>query len=104
MRKTLGTLRLRLIGGRFLDEQDNHDAPMAAVINESFAGRFSSGKTQSGRRRQFGNAKTNMVGVVADFKLNGLDRKTYPEIFGLSVKQDREMSGSWREPGLTRLS
>lgn len=49
MRKTLGTLRLRLIGGRFLDEQDNHDAPMAAVINESFAGRFSRGKTRSGR-------------------------------------------------------
>jgi putative ABC transport system permease protein len=80
------TLRLRLIAGRFLNDQDSQDAPPAAVINESFARAFMSHENPIGKRATVWFAKTIIVGVVADFKLNGLDRRPYPEIFW-SIRQ-----------------
>jgi predicted permease len=75
------TLRLRLVNGRFLEERDNADAPMAAVINETFARTFFPNEDPVGKRVTVWFATTTVVGVVGDFKLNSLDRKPFPEIF-----------------------
>lgn len=75
------TLKLRLVNGRFLEEYDNADAPMVAVVNETFARTFFPNEDPVGKRVTVWFATTTIVGVVADFKLNSLDRKPYPEIF-----------------------
>jgi predicted permease len=80
------TLRLRLVLGRFFEERDNSDAPPAAVVNETFARTIFPNEDPIGKQVTVWFAKTTIVGVVADFKLNSLDRKPYPEIFW-SIRQ-----------------
>jgi putative ABC transport system permease protein len=75
------TLGVKLLKGRFLQERDNTDVPMAAVINQTFARTFFPNEDPIGKRVTVWFAKTTIVGVVADFKLNSLDRKPYPEMF-----------------------
>ena len=79
-------LGLKLVSGRFLDEHDKADEPMAAVVNESFARTFFRHEDPIGKRVTVWYGKATIVGVVADFKLNALDRKPYPEIFW-SIRQ-----------------
>jgi predicted permease len=74
-------LRLRLTSGRFLAERDTVDKPLAAVINETFARTFFPNEDPIGKRVTVWFAKPMIVGVVADFKLNSIDRKPLPEIF-----------------------
>jgi ABC-type antimicrobial peptide transport system permease subunit len=72
--------------GRFFEERDKADAPLAAVVNETFAHTFFPNEDPIGKQATVWFAKTTIVGVVADFKLNSLDRKPYPEIFW-SIRQ-----------------
>jgi putative ABC transport system permease protein len=74
-------LRLRLIKGRFLEEHDNAIAAMAAVVNESFARTFLPNEGPIGKRAKVWYGDATIVGVIADFKFNGIDRKPFPEIF-----------------------
>jgi putative ABC transport system permease protein len=74
-------LRLRLMSGRLLDERDAADKPLAAVINDTFARTFFPNEDPIGKRVTVWFAKPTIVGVVADFKLNSIDRKPLPEIF-----------------------
>jgi predicted permease len=74
-------LRLKLIRGRFLDQHDSATAPMAAVVNESFVRTFLPNEDPIGKRANVWYAHATIVGVIADFKFNGLDRKPFPEIF-----------------------
>jgi putative ABC transport system permease protein len=74
-------LKVKLVSGRFLEERDNANAPMAAVVNETFARTFFPNEDPVGKRVTVWFATTTIVGVVGDFKLNSLDRKPYPEIF-----------------------
>jgi predicted permease len=80
------TLGLRPLSGRVFEERDNADVPMVAVVNEAFARTFFPHEDPLGKRVSVWFAKTTIVGVVADFKLNSLDRKTLPEMFW-SIRQ-----------------
>jgi predicted permease len=80
-------LRLKLVSGRFLEERDGPDAPMVAVVNEAFAKAFFPVENPIGKQVGVWYGKPMIVGVVADFKLNGLDRNTFPEMFW-SLRQD----------------
>jgi predicted permease len=80
------TLRLRLVNGRFFEEYDNADTSPVAVVNETFAHTLFPNEDPIGKQVTVWFAKTTIVGVVADFKLNSLDRKPYPEIFW-SIRQ-----------------
>lgn len=80
-------LRLKLVSGRFLEEQDGRDAGMVAVVNEAFVKAFFPGENPIGKQVSVWYGKPIIVGVVADFKLNGLDRRALPEIFW-SLRQD----------------
>lgn len=74
-------LRLKVIRGRFLDEHDNATAPVVAVVNESFVRVFLLHEDPIGKRAKVWYANALIVGVVADFKFNALDRQPFPEIF-----------------------
>jgi hypothetical protein len=59
---------------------------MAAVINETFARTFFPHEDPLGKLATVWYGSAIIVGVVADFKLNALDRKPYTEIFW-SIRQ-----------------
>ena len=80
-------LRLKLISGRFLEERDGRGAPMVAVVNEAFVKAFFPGENPLGKQVSVWYGKPVIVGVIADFKLNGLDRNALPEMFW-SLRQD----------------
>jgi hypothetical protein len=44
-------LRLKLVGGRFLEERDGPDAPMVAMVNEAFVKAFFPGENPIGKQR-----------------------------------------------------
>ena len=81
------TLGVRLVEGRFLDERDGRDAPLAVVINETTARTFWPNESALGHRVatpvQAGVAPPwrTIVGVVADVKNNGADKPTGTELF-----------------------
>jgi putative ABC transport system permease protein len=75
------TLGLKPLAGRFLEERDNADVPMAAVVNQTFARTFFPNEDPVGKRVTVWFAHATIVGVAPDFKMNSLDRKPYSEIF-----------------------
>ncbi len=67
---------IRLLQGRFFAEQDNATAPLAVIINQSFARRFFPGENPVGQRVLMGLAQPQareIVGVVGDVRQIGLD-------------------------------
>jgi predicted lysophospholipase L1 biosynthesis ABC-type transport system permease subunit len=70
-----------------LEERDGPEAPMVAVVNEAFVKAFFPGENPIGKQVSVWYGKPVIVGVVADFKLNGLDRNALPEMFW-SLRQD----------------
>lgn len=85
------TLGARLLAGRDLDPRATPDAPLAVVINESFAERFFAGEDPLRQRLLMGDGTTEaeVVGVVADVRAQGLDTPDAPQFF-LSSRQARE--------------
>ena len=78
------SLRITLTQGRGLNQRDRPGAPPVAVINETMAKKFFKGENPVGQRiqvQQIVYGKPNLgpeipweiVGVIADEKLNGLD-------------------------------
>jgi predicted permease len=77
-------LRVKLVSGRFFEERDNFDAPKVAIVNEAFVRRFFPNEDPIGKEVTVWFAKTKIIGVTSDFKMNALDQKTLPEIFWCS--------------------
>ena len=74
-------LRFRILRGRFLEESDKTGTPVVAVVNESFVRKFLPNEDPIGKHANVWFANAQIIGVVADFKLNALDRNPHPEIF-----------------------
>lgn len=75
------TLQVNLMRGRFFDQRDSEDAPKVAIVNEAFARKFFPAEDPVGREVTVWFAKTTIVGLTADFKINSLEQKPLPEIF-----------------------
>jgi len=79
------TLYIKLLRGRLLDERDTGEAPMVAVVNETFARKFFPDEDPVGKRVTVDYTswfpRITIVGVVADVKLNALDRQPFAEMF-----------------------
>lgn len=80
------TMGLRLIAGRTLQPNDRGESAHAVVVNETLAKRFWPEGNAIGKRLKQGFAawKTpwrEIVGVVEDVKLNGVDQETPLEIY-----------------------
>ena len=72
---------IRLLKGRTFTEADAADRPTVTVINETMARRFWPGEDPLGKRLKQGWPEDQapwleVVGVVADVKLNGVDQET----------------------------
>ena len=71
-------LGVPLISGRFFDSGDGRGRPKAAIVNQTLARVFFSGRDPVGHRI---GADTTIVGVVADIRHRSLDDKVWPEMY-----------------------
>src|SRR5262249_45529847 len=78
------TVGARLIEGRFLNEGDGPNAPLAMIVNQTLARPYWPNESAIGHRMTPG-ASTNpwytIVGVIADIKNGGIDKSTGTELF-----------------------
>jgi putative ABC transport system permease protein len=80
------TMGMRLLKGRAFNSADRADSANVAVINETLARRIWPGEDPLGKRLKQGwpesqNPWREVVGVVADVKLNGVERDTPMETY-----------------------
>ena len=80
------TLQMRLQSGRFFDATDAIDAPRTVIVNESFARRFWPGGGAVGKRLKQGWPEGDgpwreIVGVVNDVKVNGVEAPTPLQVY-----------------------
>ncbi len=78
------TMKMPLVRGRDFTERDNAQAADAVIINEELVRRFFPNEDPLGKRLQVRQEKTRwreIVGVVANAKLTGLEAPTDPAIY-----------------------
>jgi putative ABC transport system permease protein len=78
------TMGIPLINGRHFSERDNAGAPGVVIVNQTLARRVFPNGNAVGRRIIFtGDDRTpiEIVGVVGDEKVNGLDARTTPVVY-----------------------
>ena len=80
------TMKIRLIAGRFLDERDAQQAPRTSVINETMARRYFPDRSPLGQIIQNPHGKSEVVGVVADVRNQGLASEPKKQVY-LPLKQ-----------------
>jgi putative ABC transport system permease protein len=99
------TLGIRLLKGRTFTEADADGRPTVAVINETLAARLWPGEDPVGKRLKQGWPEDQtpwreVVGVVADVKLNGVDRETPLQIYlPLEQRPSYTLALAVRTPG-----
>jgi putative ABC transport system permease protein len=80
-----GMMRVPVLAGRsFSEDLDRSDSPPVSIINEAFARKYFRNQNPVGRRIQIFTVSTNwtqVVAVVKDQKLTGLDAPAVPEIY-----------------------
>jgi len=69
------TMGIQLIAGRSIDARDRTETPRVIVINEAAAAALFGNEPPLGRRLKIFNADTEVVGVVADAKIQGFERE-----------------------------
>ena len=75
------TMKIQLRQGRFLDERDAQQAPRASVINETMARRYFPDRSPIGVIIQNPHGKSEVVGVVADVRNQGLDSEPKKQVY-----------------------
>ena len=73
-------LGMRLAAGRWLSERDHLDGTPAAIVNQTFV-RDYLGDDALGERLRLGSVTLEVVGIVEDVRLLGLERDPQPELF-----------------------
>jgi putative ABC transport system permease protein len=82
----LETMGIRLLNGRWFTSADTTNSALVAVINEKLARRLWPGENPIGKRLRHGRPENQtpwreVVGVVADVKLNGIERDAPLEMY-----------------------
>jgi len=75
------TMKIALLGGRFIDGRDRAGAPGTVVINETMARRYFAGENPMGKVVRNPHGKGEVVGIVGDVKHYGLDSEPRAELF-----------------------
>jgi putative ABC transport system permease protein len=78
------TLGVPLISGRMFDSRDKGDSLPVVIIGKTMAERMFAGRDPIGRRLKYSGIEApplNIVGVVGDVKITGLDQETRPVIY-----------------------
>jgi predicted permease len=87
------SLQIPIREGRDISETDTLETPLIAVVSESFVLRHFPGIDPIGREFSFANGRRQIVGVVGDIRVRGLERTSEPQVY-LPYKQmpDRALS------------
>jgi putative ABC transport system permease protein len=85
---------MHLIGGRWFRPDDRDGAAHVAVVNQTMAARFWSGRNPVGDRIVFGRQVMEIIGVVADVYSGGARQDVSPTLY---------LSSAQTPPVLTRL-
>lgn len=76
---------LELVAGRFFDDRDRMDAPLAMIVNRRFTEQYLPGQDPLGRRVRIGGSARDLnysiVGVVENVHHNGLTREVKPQFY-----------------------
>ena len=80
------TLGIPIKSGRDVSEADTDDRPYVAVVSESFVRRYWPDEQPIGRHFEFGLHDREVIGVVGDVRVRGLERSSEPQVY-LSYKQ-----------------
>jgi predicted permease len=70
-----------LRAGRDVERADTHQAPMVAVVSESFVKRYWPDQDPIGRHFNFGNSDRTVVGVAGEVRVRGLERTSEPQVY-----------------------
>ncbi len=70
-----------LRGGRDVSESDRPDARPVAVVSESFVRKYWPGENAIGRHFEIVGITREIVGVVGDVKVRGLDHFSEPQVY-----------------------
>jgi putative ABC transport system permease protein len=96
--RTLGgdyiqALRIPVLHGHACPElRMDFKAPTKALVNQRFVDRFANGTSVIGRHVNFGRSGSEIIGIVADAKEDGLDAPAYPYVY------DCLSAGTWPDP------
>lgn len=94
---------ISVLRGRDFTYDDRRDTPPAALVNETFAKKFLSGKDPIGQRFHWGDrAMFTIVGVVNDVRISALDADPPPMIYDSMFQV--ESGASSRTAFIIRLS
>ena len=86
------SMGIPLRAGRDIGETDELNRPQAAVVSESFAKKYFPGENPLGKRFKIAAGDEEIVGVVGDVKVRGLERTSEPQMY-LAYKQ--QVGGSF---------
>jgi len=79
------TMGIRLTQGRLFDARDLQGSPLVGVVNQTLVDRYFKGENPIGKRLEIGFADPprwrEIVGVVADVKVAGLDQDTPVQVY-----------------------
>jgi putative ABC transport system permease protein len=78
------TLGVPVISGRSFDDRDKSDGQQVVIIGKTMADRLFAGRDPIGRRLKYSGIEApplNIVGVVGNVKITGLDQETRPVIY-----------------------
>ncbi|HET9372767.1 MAG TPA: ABC transporter permease [Vicinamibacterales bacterium] len=75
------TLRIPIVQGRDLTDRDTADRPYVAVVSRSLAERYWPGEPAIGRRFTFAFADREIVGIVNDIRVRGLESESEPQVY-----------------------
>jgi hypothetical protein len=87
-------MQLPIVLGRGIDETDRAGAPLAIVVNESFARRFWPGQSPLGKRIRMGGEgapMSNIVGMARDAKYLTLTESARPFFYYAAAQSPREV-------------
>jgi putative ABC transport system permease protein len=87
------TIGIALRKGRLFDQHDDMDAKRVALINEAMAVKHFPRENPLGQHIDTGGASMEIVGVVADAKLYGLDAPIEPAIYVPHMQHPAESMG-----------
>jgi putative ABC transport system permease protein len=75
------TMRIRLLEGRFLDDRDGQQTARTSVINETMRRRYFPDRSPIGQIIQNPHGRSQVVGVVADVRNQGLDSEPRKQVY-----------------------
>ncbi len=92
------TMGIKFRAGRDVSESDRAETPLVAVVSESFVRKYWPGQNPLGRHFEIALASREVVGVVGDVKVRGLEGTSEPQAYLPYRQQLDGVVGQWYSP------